>query len=142
MAKSHNFLLGNGDSLTEEVPWPGRDMGKKSHPYSVDQARKRLLPRAEEMLEQVMHLPSLACPGDETVVIFTLHPAYIAKSYFPNKLLALSGLRAVGSRSVQVKPEQSMPLLLFPPNTYGVEIKSEAIFTTVFFSKSERIGNV
>ena len=33
-----------------------------------------------------------------------MHPAYLAKSYFPNALLAAVGLRSVGSRAVTVVP--------------------------------------
>ncbi|WP_157195398.1 S8 family peptidase [Nocardia tenerifensis] len=51
-------------------------------------------------------LPDLACPGDLTVAVATLHPAYLSKSGHPTQLLATMQMTAVGSRPSVVVPSQ------------------------------------
>ncbi|WP_199513142.1 S8 family peptidase [Nucisporomicrobium flavum] len=51
-------------------------------------------------------LPDEACPNGESVGLLTLHPEWIAKSYFPDRLLEEFHLRAVGSRPVTITPEK------------------------------------
>ncbi|MFD2424865.1 hypothetical protein ACFSUI_13065 [Ralstonia solanacearum] len=51
-------------------------------------------------------LPASACPGGLAVAMVTLHPAYIAKSYFPKHLLQAAGLQHLGSRTQRVRPRK------------------------------------
>ncbi len=98
------YLLGRGERLTEDVFVP-RAIGPKHHPYQGRQL-DRLLPRIERLTTWVNTLPDLACPEDRTVALLTLHPTYLAKSYFPTELLRETRLRSVGSRPTFIKPER------------------------------------
>ena len=100
---ARNYLLGYGERLTTPIT-PPSTMSDKAHPYTFDEARERLLPRIEAASHQLDSLPSAACPNDEAVAVITLHPAYLAKSYFPERLLRSLGLDAVGSRPTTVTP--------------------------------------
>jgi hypothetical protein len=100
-----NFIIAYGERLTERVPPPGRNPGEKQMPYTVDAARDRLVPQFSQLAQEIRRLPDLACPRDEAVAVLTMHPQFIAKSYFPHALLAANHLRAVGSRASVVQPE-------------------------------------
>ena len=82
MADERNFLLGYGERLTERIP-PIIGGAPKRLPYSVPEARSRLAPLAVAAATELSRLPQLACPRDEAVAIITLHPQFIAKSYYP-----------------------------------------------------------
>lgn len=101
MAK--NYLIGRGELLTEPVG-PPPIKPNKAHPYSVDEAKRRLAPQLAKTVE-AMRSSDVIAPDGVHVVRFALHPAYIAKSYYPTKLLQQSGLEAVGSRNRQIQPE-------------------------------------
>lgn len=105
MAQSKNYLLGYGERLTEPLE-PPRLRPSKKHHYTFIEARARLSPRIASVAEEVEQLPKGACPENNTVAVLTLHPAYLAKSYFPLGLLQTVGLEAVGSRSRQIRPEK------------------------------------
>ena len=100
-----NYLLGYGERLTERLEPPKRRLAKKDW-YSFSEAKARLAPRISALAEDVEALPTAACPHDETVAVITMHPAYLAKSYFPAGLLHTLGLDAVGSRSRRVVPDK------------------------------------
>ena len=98
-----NFLLGKAERLVQSVP-PPRISPKKVHPYEISEARDRLAPQLAAVSRELSGMPSEACPNDEAVALFTLHPAYLAKSYFPEDLLDETGLRTVGSKQRTVTP--------------------------------------
>ena len=98
MAEMKNYLLGYGERLTERLE-PPRIKPIKKDWYSFTEAKARLAPRISAVAENVEALPAAACPHDETVAVITMHPSYLAKSYFPVGLLHTVGLEAVGSRS-------------------------------------------
>lgn len=104
MAENRNFLLGYGERLTEPIP-PVASGAKKRLPYTLEQSRERLAPLAAAAAAAIQDLPQLACPRDEAVAILTLHPQFIAKTYFPDELLDAADLRAVGSRPAVVTPQ-------------------------------------
>jgi hypothetical protein len=62
-------------------------------------------------MEEVDALPAAACPHNEAVAIVTLHPAYLAKSYFPTDLLHSVGLEPIGSRSHHIVPDKGAKVL-------------------------------
>ncbi|HQN10477.1 MAG TPA: hypothetical protein PK569_23170, partial [Thermoanaerobaculia bacterium] len=97
MKENARFLLGHGERLAQRIAAP-KSKPSKVHPYSFDEARERLLPQLVEAREEALAAPPLACPGDRTVLALTLHPAYLAKSYFPSIVLDDLGLDAIGSR--------------------------------------------
>jgi Subtilase family len=105
MAERRNFLLGNGERLTEPVVMPGRPV-KRELPYTFAQARARVLPMVRSAAEAMDSLPLVACPHDEAVGALTLNPEYIAKSYFPGDLLRKVGMRLVGSRGRTIVPQR------------------------------------
>lgn len=105
MPNHPNFLLGYGERLVEPIdPVPGG--AEKVPPYSFADAKNRLIPFLTEMSRELAELPRTACPQNEAVGVLTLHPQYLAKSYFPGMLLASLGLDAVGSRPTEVKPDR------------------------------------
>jgi hypothetical protein len=106
MGDNKNYVLGYGERLTEPIPNPKIKPDKK-HPYTFEEAIDRLGPRLELVANELYELPDETCPNDESVAIMTLHPAYIAKSYFPEDLLKSFRLRSVGSRPKIIKPQKS-----------------------------------
>lgn len=104
MAKK-NFLLGKGERLTEQVRVPSGPVNKVP-PYTFYEAKERLQPMLDTVVENLERLPSNAFPDDLAVATLTLHPEYIAKTYHPAELLRSLGLTAVGSRARKIKPER------------------------------------
>src|SRR5579872_1846180 len=100
-----NFLLGKGEDLTSPIVLP-TGFGSKKHPYTFDEAQTRLKKMLHNVVASLDALPDIACPNDYAIATITLHPSYIAKSYFPAELLRAAGLETVGSRPRQVKPEK------------------------------------
>jgi hypothetical protein len=81
-------------------------MGEKAHPYSFREARRRLAPQGEAVTHGLRSLSHLVLPGNEAVIGLTLHPSYLAKSYYPANFLKECGLRHMGSRAVHIRPEK------------------------------------
>jgi len=104
-----NYLLGFGERLTEKIDPPKKPASKK-HAYSFGEARDRLAPRIQRAVADIDQLPAAACPHNESVAAITLHPSYLAKTFFPAGLLRTVGLEAVGSRPRQVIPEKGAKL--------------------------------
>lgn len=98
------YLIGKGELLTYRIETPKQNPGAKNHPYSFEEAKSVILPQVREANEKFSSLPSGACLDDIVVSKVTLHPAYIAKSYFPRKLFDQAGLFSVGSRSRRILP--------------------------------------
>ena len=99
-----NFLLGKAERLVRRIDAP-KIKPDKAHPYEFVTAKARLVPRLKATAEELSSIPRDACPNDEAVALITLHPAYLAKSYFPHILLDDAGLRPVGSRQRIVSPD-------------------------------------
>jgi hypothetical protein len=105
VAESRNYLFGYGERLREPLEAPRRQI-EKFHPYTVVEARKRLAPRIQRVAADIEELPDSACPRDEAVAAVTLHPSYLAKSFFPSDLLRELHLDSVGSRPRRIRPEK------------------------------------
>ncbi len=105
MAETRNYLLGFGERLTERID-PVKRPIEKADPYQFTEARDRLAPRIKMMARELDSLPGLACPQDECVPAVTLHPSYIAKSFFPLGLFRAVGLEPVGSKPRQIIPDK------------------------------------
>ncbi|ARJ98336.1 peptidase S8 and S53, subtilisin, kexin, sedolisin [Escherichia coli] len=103
MAKT-NFLIGRGELLTNDIPGPKRAPGK-AEVYSLYESKQRLLPQIAYTIESFAKLPSRACPDDYAVAKVTINPSYIARSFFPAKMLKSTGLTSIGSRTVRVTPQ-------------------------------------
>lgn len=101
-----NLLLGFGETLTHPVKRPQSPVNK-SHPYSVEEARQHLLNSSIELLKTFDSIPTAAMPNGKIVTNFILHPAYLAKSYYPSKLFNRFNFKDLGSKSILVKPRKS-----------------------------------
>lgn len=99
-----NLLIGNGESLVGEVTL-SRGPSTKAYPYSIEKARERLGPRLQRLAQDVATIPDPARPGGQGVGMFTVHPAFLAKTHLPDRVLRRAKLRAVGSRLVMIQPE-------------------------------------
>jgi hypothetical protein len=105
MPERTNFLIGYGERLASDIAAPAGG-APKTHPYSFGEARRRLTPRVKSAARQLASLPQEVCPDDKTVALVTLHPTYLAKSYYPADLLKNYGLDTVGSQAREVSPEK------------------------------------
>ncbi len=100
-----NYILGRGEELTQGIAAPLSGASKKV-PYSFAESKVRITKNLSNTVQQIDNLPSDARPNDQSVIALTLHPEYIAKSYYPTALLDSLGMKAVGSKGVMVKPEK------------------------------------
>ncbi len=105
MARENNYLLGNGEKLTEKVSI-GHSGQLKNPPYTFSEAKIRVEEMLIKAVNEFQELPSLACPQDKVVAKLTLHPRYLSKSDYPNQLLHSVNLQTIGSRPIKVKPEK------------------------------------
>ncbi len=105
MARENNFLLGQGERLTEAVQIT-KGGGIKKPPYSFEDARDHAITWLKESISYYSTLPEEACPQDQIVAAMMLHPRYVSKSDFPTKLLSQVGLSVVGGRSRLIRPQQ------------------------------------
>jgi len=105
MPETRNYLFGYGERLRESLEAPRRPV-EKFHPYTITEARTRLTPRIRGAATEIDKLPKAACPNNEAVAAITLHPSYLAKSYFPTDLLRSLHLDPVGSRPHKIRPEK------------------------------------
>lgn len=126
MTNEFNYLLGFGERLTEKINKPGGG-GEKHHPYTFEAAKKRLLKQIVETTNAIDKLPRLACPNDEAVAAVTLHPSYMAKTYYPDELFNVMGVTAVGSKQTEVKPDR-----------WAIKKHPEQAVTTMFFVSGTR----
>ncbi|MBI4833108.1 MAG: hypothetical protein HY801_16450, partial [Candidatus Lindowbacteria bacterium] len=100
-----NYILGRGENLVRRIEPPKIDP-QKAHPYKVREARNRLLPKLRETAKVLNQLPEDACPRGQTVASIVMHPAYLAKSYYPHEFFRDAKLRVLGSRAVSLTPEK------------------------------------
>lgn len=105
MAERSNFLIGYGERLASDMAAPAGGAPKR-HPYTFSEARQRLAPKIREAAQELNNLPPGLCPNDQAVALVTLHPTYLAKSYYPEALLKAYGLETIGSRPREVSPEK------------------------------------
>jgi hypothetical protein len=105
MAERSNFLIGYGERLASDMAAPVAGAQKK-HPYSFAEARQYLSPKVIDTAKTLDALPDKVCPRDQAVALVTLHPSYLAKSYYPAELLKTYGLETIGSRPREVSPRK------------------------------------
>src|SRR6185503_10739203 len=100
------YLIGKGELLTYPIDTPKKEPGEKVHPYTLSAAQKALIPQIQTAAANFKALPAGACADDLAVATVTLHPAYLAKSYFPRNLLQATGLQTLGSRTKRISPRR------------------------------------
>ncbi|PKU50091.1 peptidase S8 and S53, subtilisin, kexin, sedolisin [Lysinibacillus fusiformis] len=103
MSRENNYLLGNGEKLTDSVKIK-KSSGEKKPPYDFETAKEQVSSWLNTTIEDFDNLPDDACPDEQVSVVITMHPRYISKSEFPKDLLENIGVRAVGGRSRKIKP--------------------------------------
>lgn len=113
------FLIGSGERLTEPTKYVTGPKPTKSPAYSPADAVQRLAPRLSQVGRSIEALPDAARPRGEAIALVTMHPEFLAKSFFPATLFAGIGIRAVGSRARTVVPEKWTPK--FKPKTKEAE---------------------
>ncbi len=98
-----NLLLGKGEALasSKEIK---RNSGPKKYPYTLEEIRTEISSSLEQVQLSLSALPKAAKPRGEGVFELTLHPAFLAKSYFPKRILKKAGLRDVGSKETSIVP--------------------------------------
>ena len=101
------FIIGKGELLTYDIPPPPMQ-NNKAHPYTLEEAKRIIIPEIRQAVSAIQNLPSAACPYDIAVTKLLLHPAYISKSFFPKALLRDTGLVSVGSRTVRTKVRRDL----------------------------------
>lgn len=131
MADNLRFLLGKGERLTSSVDVP-KGGGPKQHPYKLGDAKRDLLPLFERAAEQVRAVPERACPGGQAVAAMTLHPAYLAKSYYPATLLQETQLTPIGSRARVVTPRSDVDQIKKGKKSDGEEAPRRVTTTQIF----------
>ena len=100
------YLIGRGELLTHPIEAPRLNPGTKVRPYTLEDAKAALIPQIEQANAVFASLPTKACPDDLVVARMTIHPAYLAKSYFPKAMLDQAGLTSIGSRTVRIHPRR------------------------------------
>jgi hypothetical protein len=101
---STRYLIGRAELLTYPIEAPKKKTGDKAHPYTLGEAQQIIVPEIEVANAIFQALPAKACADDLAVARLVLHPAYLAKSFFPKQLLDQVGLSSVGSRTRRIKP--------------------------------------
>jgi hypothetical protein len=92
-----NLLIGYGETLVAPVTLK-RGGGDKRYPYGFSEVRPRLSKKIRAVIDEIKVANPATTPRGEVVVEMTLHPAFLAKSYFPKQLLNEFNLRHVGSK--------------------------------------------
>ncbi|MBD8091475.1 S8 family peptidase [Pseudomonas fluorescens] len=100
-----NILLGKGEALAtaREIK---RNSGPKKYPYTLEEVKEAISSSIDQVQKSIAALPPGAKPRGEGVFELTLHPAFLARTYFPKSILEKSGLRDVGSKESSIIPRQ------------------------------------
>lgn len=104
-SREPNFLIGKGERLCATIRRPLGGAPKKI-PYTLESVKQRLEPMLGTTKAAFDDLPSSALPEDRAVAVITLHPQFLAKSFFPARLFAQVGLTSIGSRPAMNTPQE------------------------------------
>ena len=104
---TRNLLLGGGEKLTAKAEIK-RGGGDKKMPYSLSEVRAALTGSLETVEMKLKAVAREAKPRGEGVFEVTLHPSFLARSYYPSKLLDEVGLRDMGSKEVTLVPRKAI----------------------------------
>lgn len=104
-ARRGNLLIGRGERLFQDGEWKGSSR-KKPDAYTIDHQRSFLAPVLDGLAESAQHQERRLAPRGEVAAKITIHPEFLAKSYFPSSLLRNTGLRLIGSRAMHVTPRK------------------------------------
>ncbi|GIU50459.1 hypothetical protein TUM4438_36540 [Shewanella sairae] len=76
----------------------------KIKPYSSRDAVYRAGGFVDQIVRSSRNIKPSTLPEEKLVTKLTLHPSYLAKSYFPTNLLKHFGLEYLGSKEVSIRP--------------------------------------
>ncbi len=107
MAKKTNYLIGRAEELTKLTPPPKMNPQSRDL-YTISEVVERLQPQLQKINQELLTLDGNLCPRDYAVIQMTLHPSFIAKGHFPKQLLRDMGVRPIGSKATEVKPDKWM----------------------------------
>ncbi len=122
-----NLLIGKGEQLFENGEWSGSSR-KKPPPYTIEHQRSLLGPTLDKLAQTALHQDPKLAPRREVAAKLTIHPEFLAKTYFPGSLLRNTGLRLLGSRAVDVTPRKMV---------YGKPPKRMPTATLIVAGKAE-----
>lgn len=100
-----NLLIGQGERLFQDGEWKGSSR-KKPDAYTIDHQRSFFTPVLAVLAESARHQEQRLAPRGEVAAKITIHPEFLAKSYFPASLLRNTGLRLIGSRATDITPRK------------------------------------
>lgn len=103
--KNKNLLLGYGETLTGNIKIASGG-GKKNVPYTYEENKPFIMDNIKNFLSIVDNIPDAAKPNGEAVAKIYLHPAFLAKSYFPVGILKEFALKSIGSKAITIKPRK------------------------------------
>jgi hypothetical protein len=104
MAKK-NYLIGKAEVLTE-LKAPPKMKPPGGSLYTLNEVAHRLEAQFSHVTKELRKLDDDVCPKDYSVTKLTLHPSFISKGHFPKTLLRQMGVRSVGSKATEVKPDK------------------------------------
>ncbi|MFA0813809.1 S8 family peptidase [Microbulbifer epialgicus] len=107
MAKKINYLIGKAEELAKITSPPKMDPQSRDL-YTIEEVIERLKPQLEQINKQFSGLDGSLCPRGYAVAKMTLHPSFIAKGHFPKQLLRNMGVRSIGSKATEIKPDKWM----------------------------------
>ncbi|WP_417784489.1 S8 family peptidase [Terasakiella pusilla] len=107
MAKKTNYLIGKAEELAKITPPPNISPQSRDI-YTVEEVVGRLKPQLHKVNQELSELNTTLCPRGYSVAKMTLHPSFIAKGHFPKQLLREMGVRSIGSKAAEVKPDKWM----------------------------------
>lgn len=100
-----NLLIGQGERLIHDGTW-ATGGSKKPEPYTLEQQRSLFMPVLDGLVDDARRRSSRLAPRGEVAAKLTIHPQFLAKSYFPSGLLKSTGLRLIGSRGIDLVPRK------------------------------------
>ncbi len=104
-----NPILSKAEVYETAAPKQTRpDLGDKAGPYTFPVARDRVARRLRATLAVANTLSENMTPDDQIVTSLTLHPSFLAKTYYPKDILAKYSLKNLGSKEVIINPEVSV----------------------------------
>lgn len=124
-SKNKNLLIANGHELIGQLSWPSGG-GDKWHPYTINDARNTLNGQIINVVDVAYKTAKEFAPRGEVTAKIVLHPAYLAKSYFPATILRDSGLTILGSRPVNINPRISKKVIEKPQVTASIFVSGTA----------------
>ncbi|MEH6530756.1 MAG: S8 family peptidase [Photobacterium frigidiphilum] len=103
--KQKRPILSKAELYTNDIVRKNPPPGDKKIPYSYGRAKRRIFNQLASTIAKSNELPNNAFPNGNIVTKMTLHPSFLAKSYFPDVILKKYKLQSVGSKEVFIKPD-------------------------------------